>query len=314
MVSTPLKIGSRGSELALWQARHVATLIGSVSGILPEIVVIKTTGDIILDRQLSEVGGKGLFVKEIEEALLRHEIDLAVHSMKDVPAFLPPGLTLAATLKREDPRDVFLSTHFPDIKSLPPKARIGTSSLRRQSQIRAFRNDLEFVPLRGNVGTRIRKMQEGVVDAIILAGAGLIRLGHSGNVKEWISPGILLPAIGQGALGLEIRDEDDATGRLVHSLSDEPTHLSVAAERGVLQSLNGGCQVPIAAYAIWKTSRTLSLEGRVLDISGTRLIRAVDTRDIHTIKEAYQMGMDLGDRLIADGAGEILSSILKKNA
>lgn len=312
MPPTALKIGSRGSELALWQARHVAAMLESASGILPEIVVIKTTGDIILDRQLSEVGGKGLFVKEIEEALLRKDIDLAVHSMKDVPAFLPPGLTLAATIKREDPRDVFLSTQSPDIKSLPHKARVGTSSLRRLAQIREFRNDLEFVPLRGNVGTRIRKMEEGVVDAIILAGAGLLRLGHAGKVKEWISPQVLLPAIGQGALGLEIRSDDELTGTLVRSLSDGPTHLSVAAERGVLQSLNGGCQVPIAAYAVWKTSRILSLEGRVLDISGTRRIRAQETRDILTIDDAYQMGMDVGNRLLADGAEDILADILKR--
>ncbi|KGA93923.1 Porphobilinogen deaminase [Leptospirillum ferriphilum] len=310
----PLKIGSRGSELALWQARHVASMIESVSGILPEIVVIKTTGDIILDRQLSEVGGKGLFVKEIEEALLRKEIDLAVHSMKDVPAFLPPGLTLAATLKREDPRDVFLSPHYPDIKSLPHKARVGTSSLRRLAQIREFRSDLEFIPLRGNVGTRIRKMEDGVVEAIILAGAGLLRLGHANRVREWISPQVLLPAIGQGALGLEIRTDDETTGTLIRSLSDESTHLSVAAERGVLQSLNGGCQVPIAAYAVWEKNRTLSLEGRVLDISGTRRIHARETRDIATIDDAYQMGMDLGNRLLADGAEEILNSILKKSS
>lgn len=313
MSPNPLKIGSRGSELALWQARHVASMIESASGIAPEIIVIKTTGDIILDRQLSEVGGKGLFVKEIEEALLRREIDLAVHSMKDVPAFLPPGLVLAATLKREDPRDVFLSPRFPDIKSLPQKARVGTSSLRRLAQIREFRNDLEFVPLRGNVGTRMRKMQEGVVDAIILAGAGLLRLGHAKEVREWISPQVLLPAIGQGALGLEIREDDEATGSLVRALSDQPTHLSVAAERGVLQSLNGGCQVPIAAYATWETSGRLSLEGRVLDLSGTRRIRAVDTRDIHTMDDAYRMGMDVGNRLLADGAEEILAGILKKS-
>ena len=314
MLPTPLKIGSRGSELALWQARHVASLIESVSGVLPEIVVIKTTGDIILDRQLSEVGGKGLFVKEIEEALLRKEIDLAVHSMKDVPAFLPPGLTLAATLTREDPRDVFLSPHYPDIKSLPQKARVGTSSLRRLAQIREIRNDLEFIPLRGNVGTRILKMEEGVVDAIILAGAGLLRLGHANRVREWISPRVLLPAIGQGALGLEIRTDDETTGTLVRSLSDESTHLSVAAERGVLQSLNGGCQVPIAAYAVWEKNRTLSLEGRVLDISGTRRIHARETRDIVTIDDAYQMGIDLGNRLLSDGAEEILNSILKKSS
>jgi hydroxymethylbilane synthase len=308
-----LKIGSRGSELALWQARHVSGKIREISGIEPEIVVIKTTGDVILDRQLSEVGGKGLFVKEIEEALLKKEIDLAVHSMKDVPAFLPEGLILAATLEREDPRDAFLSPHFSSLKSLPQKARVGTSSLRRLAQIREFRHDLEFVPLRGNVGTRLRKMNEGVVDAVILAGAGLKRLGHAGDIREWIPPDILLPAIGQGALGLEIRAEDETTGNLVRLLSDRPTHIAVAAERGVLKSLNGGCQVPIAAFAVWESPGQLILEGRVLNLAGTRRIRAISRQSIRSEEEAQQIGMKLGSRLLAEGAGEILESILNRH-
>ncbi|MHB1285922.1 MAG: hydroxymethylbilane synthase [Leptospirales bacterium] len=310
MSQSPLRIGTRGSELALWQARHVAAMIKTQSGIEPQLVIIKTSGDIILDRALSEVGGKGLFVKEIEEALLRKEIDLAVHSMKDVPAFLPEGLVLAATLEREDPRDAYLSLNYPNILSLPDHARVGTSSLRRLAQIREFRKDLEFVPLRGNVGTRLRKLKEGVVEAIILAGAGLKRLGHEDQIREWISPETLLPAIGQGALGLEIRQDDATTGVIVRSLSHFRTHLCVAAERGVLKSLNGGCQVPIAAYGKWNEDGSLSLEGRVLTVSGSRRIQSLSRGPIHTEEEAEKMGMAMGSDLLARGGREILADIL----
>ncbi len=310
MSQSPLRIGTRGSELALWQARHVAARIKTESGIEPELVIIKTSGDIILDRALSEVGGKGLFVKEIEEALLRKEIDLAVHSMKDVPAFLPEGLVLAATLEREDPRDAYLSLNYPNILSLPKHARVGTSSLRRLAQIREFRKDLEFVPLRGNVGTRLRKLKEGVVEAIILAGAGLKRLGHEDQIREWISPETLLPAIGQGALGLEIRQDDATTGAIVRSLSHCRTHLCVAAERGVLKSLNGGCQVPIAAFGQWNEDGSLSLEGRVLTVSGSRRIQSLSREPIHTEEEAEKMGMAMGSDLLDRGGREILADIL----
>lgn len=305
-----LRIGTRGSELALWQARHVAKTIKTRFGIESELVIIKTSGDIILDRALSEVGGKGLFVKEIEEALLRKDIDLAVHSMKDVPAFLPDGLVLAATLEREDPRDAYLSTKFATLLSLPQKAKIGTSSLRRLSQIREFRNDLEFIPLRGNVGTRLRKLDEGVVDAIILAGAGLKRLGFEDQIREWIEPETLLPAIGQGALGLEIRQDDPGIQTMIRSLSHNETHLAVAAERGVLKSLNGGCQVPIAAFAQWTKDGELIMEGRILNISGTKRVQSTTRRPVHTEIEAEQMGMALGEDLLSSGGREILSDIL----
>lgn len=305
-----LRIGTRGSELALWQARHVAKTIKTRFGIESELVIIKTSGDIILDRALSEVGGKGLFVKEIEEALLRKDIDLAVHSMKDVPAFLPDGLVLAATLEREDPRDAYLSTKFATLLSLPQKAKIGTSSLRRLSQIRELRNDLEFIPLRGNVGTRLRKLDEGVVDAIILAGAGLKRLGFEDQIREWIEPETLLPAIGQGALGLEIRQDDPGIQTMIRSLSHNETHLAVAAERGVLKSLNGGCQVPIAAFAQWTKDGELIMEGRILNISGTKRVQSTTRRPVHTEIEAEQMGMALGEDLLSSGGREILSDIL----
>ncbi|MHB1605402.1 MAG: hydroxymethylbilane synthase [Leptospirales bacterium] len=305
-----LRIGTRGSELALWQARHVAASIKTRFGVESELLIIKTSGDIILDRALSEVGGKGLFVKEIEEALLRKEIDLAVHSMKDVPAFLPDGLVLAATLEREDPRDAYLSPKFPTILSLPLKARVGTSSLRRLSQIREFRDDLEFVPLRGNVGTRLRKLGEGVVDALILAGAGLKRLGFEDQIREWIRPEVLLPAIGQGALGLEIRQDDPVIQSMVRSLSHDRTHLCVAAERGVLKSLNGGCQVPIAAFGQWNEDGTLTLEGRVLNLSGTKRVQSEARAIVQNEHEAEQMGMALGADLLSRGGREILSDIL----
>ncbi len=310
MSQPSLRIGTRGSELALWQARHVAAKIKTRFDIEAELVIIKTSGDIILDRALSEVGGKGLFVKEIEEALLRKEIDLAVHSMKDVPAFLPDGLVLAATLEREDPRDAYLSAKFPTILSLPRQARVGTSSLRRLAQIREFRNDLEFVPLRGNIGTRLRKLEEGIVDAVILAGAGLKRLGFGDRIREWIAPEILLPAIGQGALGLEIRQDDERTGAMIRALSHKDTHLCVAAERGVLKSLNGGCQVPIAAFGQWNEDGSLTLEGRVLTVSGSRRIRSLSRGPVRSEAEAEQMGIAMGSDLLSRGGREILAEIL----
>ncbi len=310
MTKRTLRIGTRGSELALWQARHVSGRILDTFGIACELVIIKTSGDVILDRALSEVGGKGLFVKEIEEALLRHEIDLAVHSMKDVPAFLPEGLVIGAILEREDPRDVFLSNTFESLDSLPERARAGTSSLRRLSQIRRFRPDLTFLPLRGNVGTRLRKMDEGQVDGLILAGAGLKRLGFAGRIREWIPAERVLPAIGQGALGLEIRCDDRETSETVAALSHGPTFIAVSAERGVLKSLNGGCQVPIAAFASWETPDRLHLEGRVLTVQGTKAIRVAETALVPTPEEAERLGWGIGNLLLEQGGREILSEIL----
>lgn len=310
MSKRTLKIGTRGSELALWQARYVSGKIRDAFGIECGLVVIKTSGDIILDRALSEVGGKGLFVKEIEEALFRRDIDLAVHSMKDVPAFLPEGLELGAILEREDPRDAFVSNTFETLSSLPEGARIGTSSLRRLSQLRRVRPDLVFLPLRGNVGTRLRKLDDGQVDALILAGAGLKRLGFESRIREWISPDLLLPAIGQGALGIEIQSGDEEVRRIVGSLSHVPTFIAVSAERGVLKSLNGGCQVPIAAYAVPVTGGQLRLEGRVLTVQGTKEVRVSDTSEAQTADAAERLGWQLGNLLLERGGREILSDIL----
>jgi hydroxymethylbilane synthase len=310
MSKRTLRIGTRGSELALWQSRHVSGKIRDAFGIECDLVVIKTSGDIILDRALSEVGGKGLFVKEIEEALLRRDIDLAVHSMKDVPAFLPEGLEIGAILEREDPRDAFVSNTIETLAALPDGARIGTSSLRRLSQLRRVRPDLAFLPLRGNVGTRLRKMDDGQVDALILAGAGLKRLGFESRIREWISADILLPAIGQGALGIEIRSGDQEISGIVESLSHTPTRIAVSAERGVLKSLNGGCQVPIAAFAVPLPGGRLRLEGRVLTVQGTKEVRISDTSEAPTTDAAERLGWQLGNLLLENGGREILSDIL----
>ncbi len=305
-MSQILKIGTRGSELALWQARHVASLIESSTGVQSELVVIKTSGDMILDRPLSDVGGKGLFVKEIEEALLSHRVDLAVHSMKDVPADMPEGLVLGVTMEREDPRDVFVSVHHESLLSLPSGARLGTSSLRRIAQVRKLRPDLVIVPVRGNVGTRLRKLEEGQVEGLILAGAGLKRLGLEKKITEWLPVTDLLPAIGQGALGLEYREKDDWTISLARTLFHQNTHTCVAAERGVLKSLQGGCQLPVAAYATIRKSGWVQLEARVMSLEGDRMLIEKVTGPS---EEAMELGLAIGQTLLEKGGSEILDEI-----
>ncbi len=243
-----LRIGSRGSQLALWQANHISALLRA-RGHEIEIEIIHTTGDKITDVALAMVGTKGMFTKEIEEALAAGRVDLAVHSLKDLPTELPAGFEIAAITERQDPRDAFCSLHFTSFQGLPHGARVGTSSLRRQAQLKAVRPDLDIHPLRGNVDTRLRKLEQGEYDAIILASAGLKRLGKTQLVKQIIPAEIMCPAAGQGALGIEIREGDAKTRNLLSFLNDPAARAATTCERALLNSLGGGCQVPIGAFA-----------------------------------------------------------------
>jgi len=301
-----LKIGTRGSRLALAQSQWVKEKIEEGHpGMKVELVRIKTTGDKILDAPLSEVGGKGLFVKEIEEALLSRKIHLAVHSMKDVPAELPEGLMLSAFPEREDPRDAIISLGDKSVDQLQPGSRVGTSSLRRAAQLLHMRPDLEIVSLRGNVDTRLRKLESGDLQAIILAAAGLKRLGLSGRISHVVSEGLILPAIGQGALGLEVRSDDHDTIALLDFLDHEPTRVTVRAERAFLKRLEGGCQVPIAAFARL-IGNELHLQGLVAELDGSGLVR---DKISGTKDQAGEIGVELASRLLASGADKILSHV-----
>jgi len=266
---------------------------------------IKTSGDMILDVPLAAIGGKGLFVKEIEEALLRGEIDLAVHSMKDVPTVLPDGLDILCVPAREDPRDVLVSRDSCSLDQLPKGSRVGTSSLRRQAQLLHYRLDLRIELLRGNLDTRLRKLHNGEYDAIVLAAAGLSRMGWSNKVTEYLPPEVSLPAIGQGALGLEGRRKDGFVQALVEKLEHSPTRTAVMAERALLERLEGGCQVPIAAHATVKGD-TLIMDGLIASVDGRQLIR--DTIQ-GPASEAQGLGMQLAEKLLAQGGDVILHEI-----
>jgi hydroxymethylbilane synthase len=301
-----IKIGTRRSPLALWQSSSVrSSLEKQFPSLRVELVGIKTQGDKILDVPLAKVGGKGLFVKEIEEALLSKEVDLAVHSMKDVPTDLPSGLHLAAILRREDPGDVLISRGKIRLAELKGNAVIGTSSLRRQAQVKNYRPDLETRSLRGNLGTRLRKLEEDGLDGIILAAAGLKRMGWMDRVTETIPYEICLPAIGQGAIGIETRRDDQRTHELIDFLRHPATSACVLAERALLKKLQGGCQVPIAAHGEIDQGR-LRLEGLVASVSGDRLIR---DRVSGPAEEAEALGIKLAERLLSAGADEILREI-----
>jgi hydroxymethylbilane synthase len=304
-----LRIGTRGSKLALTQSRWVRDKIEAKHPNLQvELVRIKTTGDKILDSPLAKIGGKGLFVKEIEEALLNERVDLAVHSMKDVPAELPEGLILATFPEREDPRDAFVSLKYGKLEQLPQGARVGTGSLRRAAQLLHIRPDLELVPLRGNVDTRLRKLETGEFQAIILAAAGMRRLGFTDRISQLLSTEQILPAIGQGALGLEVRHDDEQTIGLIYFLNDEKTEVRVQAERAFLKELEGGCQVPIAAFCRINNGQ-LHLQGMVAELDGSRIIRDKIRGERN---EAEEMGIRLARRLLASGADEILDRIYGK--
>ncbi|NYZ14668.1 hydroxymethylbilane synthase [Azospirillum sp. RWY-5-1] len=277
-MTTPLRIGTRGSPLALAQAHETRDRLAAAHPHLAEpgaieIVVLKTTGDRILDRTLAEAGGKGLFTKELEEALLDGRVDLAVHSMKDVPTWLPAGLEIACLLPREDPRDAFFSRDGAGLDALPAGSVVGTAGLRRQAQVLERRPDLRVVPLRGNVQTRLAKLDAGEVDATLLALAGLRRLGLTGRITAVLEPADMLPAVAQGAIGIEIRSDDAMTADLLASLHCRDTADRLAAERGLLAALDGSCRTPIAALAVLDGD-TVALEAKVLSTDGRQVFRA----------------------------------------
>jgi hydroxymethylbilane synthase len=305
-----LKIGTRGSQLALFQANWVKDQLSHAHPDLKvTLVKIKTTGDKIQDVPLAKIGGKGLFVKEIEESLLQKKIDLAVHSIKDVPTEFPKGLHLSVITKREDPRDVFISRDGRTLKDLPQGAKIGTSSLRRQAQLLHFRNDLELIPLRGNLDTRLKKLRTMNLDAVVLALAGLRRLGLEERITEIISTDISLPAIGQGALGIETRMDDKEVEGQIRFLNDRDSSIAVTAERAFLKKLEGGCQVPLAAYAR-PVGTGLRVDGLVGSIDGKRLIRH------HVegpIENAESLGIELAETLLGKGAKEILDEVYQRS-
>lgn len=307
MSKEKLTIGTRGSTLALWQADYVAELLRrNQPGLSIEIQIIKTKGDLVRDRALSQVGGKGLFVKEIEQALLSGDIDLAVHSLKDMPTEQPEGLTLGAILDRADPRDALVvRDEEQSLATLPSGARVGTSSLRRRSQVLSVRPDLQILDLRGNVDTRLRKLREGQYEAVVLAAAGLVRLGHTGAIRQILPVEVMLPAVGQGALCVEARAGDQVTGRLLSRLDHRPTRQATQAERSFLKRLEGGCQVPIGAFAEVGGDR-LHLRGLIASLDGRRLVRD----EIQGLaSDAEGIGRELAERILGAGGRAILEEI-----
>jgi len=298
----PLRIGTRGSALALWQARSISAALREKAGVETEIVIIKTSGDKFQQASFSQIGGKGVFIKELEDALLDEGIDLAVHSMKDVPTEMPAGLTIAAIGKREDVRDALLSANGATLKTLPREARVGTSSLRRQSQLLHARRDLRVLELRGNVDTRIEKLKRGDYDAIVLAKAGLDRLGLSGQISQVLPHSLSLPAAGQGAIGIEARAGDAVTLRILAALEDAETRNAVTAERAALAALGGGCQVPIGAWARIEDGK-LALDVAVLSADGSQRVWEKDEGEPG---EAERIGTRVAQKLIASGAKALL--------
>lgn len=306
MTQETLRIATRKSPLALWQAEHVATRLRRLHPHLSvDIAGMSTRGDKILDSPLAKIGGKGLFVKELEEGILSGVADIAVHSMKDVPVELPDGLDLPVILLREDPRDAFVSPRYAHPDQLPPGARVGTSSLRRQCQMAARYPHLDFFALRGNVNTRLVKLDAGEYEAIILAAAGLKRLHQETRISCYLEPEISLPAIGQGAIGIECRRDDPRVLRYIQALDDATTHRCVAAERAFNARLQGGCQVPIAGHAVWDGEQ-LYLRGLVGEPDGSRVIVG-NCRG--PADSAQQLGVALAEDLLARGAGEILQRL-----
>jgi len=299
-----LTIGSRGSQLALWQAHWIQARLEKL-GQESRIEIIKTTGDKITDVALSQVGSKGLFTKEIEEALLAGAIDLAVHSLKDMPTELPAGLTLAAIPEREDPRDALVGRSLATLALLAPGARVGTGSLRRSAQLRALRPDLQIEDIRGNVDTRLRKLDEGRYDAIVLASAGLRRLGWENRITELFDPCIMCPAVGQGALAVETRDDGGAAFQIAKRLEHAETRAAVTAERAVLASLGGGCQAPMGAHGTVR-NEALHIDALIVSPDGRQLIRQ-ETRG--HVSEAVALGHALGAQLLAAGGKQILDAV-----
>ena len=299
---TLLRLGTRKSKLALWQANFVKEKLEAL-GCKVELVPITTTGDKILDAPLAKIGGKGLFVKEIENALFAGEIDLAVHSLKDVPMIIPEGLTLCAITKREEPYDVLISRNGKKLEELPSGAVVGTSSLRRQVQIKRRRRDLKVEILRGNVDTRLRKLKEGLYDAIVLAYAGVKRMGLSGEISQVLED--FIPAVGQGSLAIETRAEDDRVINFVKVLNHEESWLRAVCERAFLRELQGGCQVPIGAYA-WIECDLIKIKGFISDLEGERFLEGYEEG---SLQEAEEVGKRLAQRLLREGGEEILKEI-----
>ena len=301
-----LRIATRKSQLALWQAEYVRdVLLQYHPDLNVELVKMTTQGDKILDTPLAKVGGKGLFVKELEAGLLSGDADIAVHSMKDVPVELPDGLHLSVICPREDPRDAFVANNYASFETLPKGARLGTSSLRRQCQLAAQRPDLNIIDLRGNVNTRLQKLDNGDYDAIILAAAGLKRLGMDNRITEYLSPEVSLPAIGQGAVGIECRQDDDWVNELLAPLNDRDTAIRVKAERALNHRLQGGCQVPIAGYAELSHGVIL-LRGLVGTVDGSQIIHGEIAGQP---EDAEYLGRVLAEDLLSRGADEILESL-----
>lgn len=309
-----LTIGSRGSRLALWQATYVKTALEACyTNLQVNIEIIKTSGDVLKDVSLSVIGGQGVFTKELEEALLDKRIDLAVHSLKDLPTTLPDKLTIAAITEREDPRDALvvradLKAEINSLATLPAQTMVGTSSPRRLAQLKHLRSDINIKDLRGNVDTRLRKLDEGQYDAVILASAGLRRLGLAERINAYIEPDEMLPAVGQGALGIETRVDDQAAIGFVSTLDHPPTRAACLAERSLLRSLGGGCQLPIAAHAFIRASQ-LRLDGLVTSVDGQSLMRETITG---SPEDAALLGEALAARLLVKGADSLLKDLTSK--
>jgi hydroxymethylbilane synthase len=305
-----IRLGTRGSQLALWQANKVATMIGArYPGTEVELIKIKTTGDKILDSPLAKIGDKGLFVKEIETALLNGEIDIAVHSAKDMPTEIPEGLVLAAYLKRDDPSDALISANGDKLDDLREGAVIGTSSLRRRAQLLAYRPDLQFVDLRGNVDTRLRKLYDEHLDAILLSGAGLTRLGLGDKITERIPASIIIPAVGQGLIVIEARADDLRVINFFDFINDRETALCVVAERAFSDTIGGGCQVPMGALGTLEGD-TMRLTAVVASLDGTTVLKAeIDG----PADNGVELGKELAGKMIEAGASEILEEIRREN-
>lgn len=302
-----LRAGTRGSKLARIQTRMVLDELKKIEPSLEfEIVVIKTKGDRILDSPLSKIGGKGLFTKEIEEEMLRGNIDLAVHSLKDLPTELPEGLRVVAVLEREDPRDAFVSFKYKSLEEMPENSAVGTSSLRRMAQINMRRKNLHLVELRGNVDTRVRKVKEGIVDGAVMALAGLKRMGLDGCARYVFSVDEFIPAPGQGVIVVEMK-EDSPFIPLASKLDHRPTRKLISAERAFLNTIKGGCQVPSGAHAFFQDERRIRLKAFVSDMSGERVIK-----DEEEGEDPEELGITLGERFLKKGAGEIIEEVRKR--
>ena len=308
MTNKIIRIATRQSPLALWQAEYVAALLSrTFPEVTPQLVKMVTRGDKILDAPLAKVGGKGLFVKELEEGMLAGDADIAVHSMKDVPMEFPEGLHLAAILEREDPSDAFVSNRFANLNDLPINSRIGTSSLRRECQIKELFPNAEVIPLRGNVNTRLAKLDAGEYDAIILASAGLIRLGLADRITQSLPDSVSLPAVGQGAIGIECRVDDVEINEMLKALHHKETGLCVTAERAMNTRLNGGCQVPIAGFAVLENGQVF-MRGLVGNPDGSLIYRAEKTGSVDQIEA---IGRLIAEDLLSQGADKVLQALFK---